>query len=388
MIATSPGQFASAGSGDVPPFEQVRDDVWALGVAMPGGHIPFSLCYLLRDSAGGIHVIDPGWDSAENWAVLEAALAALDSTVAAVRSIIGTHRHPDHVGMADRLRSASGAPVLLHEGESAAAASSGPVRQTSVADLELQLDAWAVPEERRPEFHAVILQKPEHIPVAVDVRLEDGQRLDIPGFDLVAIWTPGHTLGHVCFRDDARELMFTGDHVLPTMHAGLGLGGAGESNPLGDYLHSLARVGEYPDHEALPGHGYRFTGLKGRADEHADHHLKRSREVAAVLAEGGDPTIWEIAGRLSWSAGWENLKGFFAYSALLQTAMHRDFVTGIAHSPLMKKRGRSGSGDEQLERRRRGRRVDEVARVAPQPGEDPYQVRDIVGRQPGHLEDL
>jgi glyoxylase-like metal-dependent hydrolase (beta-lactamase superfamily II) len=344
MTATSARQFASVTSGDVPALEQVRPDIWALGVAMPGGHIPFSLCYLLRDSVGGIHIIDPGWDSDANWAGLEAALSSLGTTAAEVRSIIGTHRHPDHVGMADRLRSVSGAPLILHEAESTSAAS-GPVRQTGLADLELQLDEWAVPADRRPEFRSISLDGAENQPVTVDSTVRDGERLDIPGFDLLVIWTPGHTRGHLCLRDEVRNVMFTGDHVLPTMHAGLGLGGAattnavgglgatnavggpGATNAVGDYLRSLAQVSAYPEHEVLPGHGYRFTGLAARATESAEHHLRRSREVAAVLSEDGEPSIWEIASRLTWSAGWENLTGFFAYSALSQTAMHRDFVT-------------------------------------------------------------
>ena len=283
MTATSAEQFASASTGEVPPLEQVRHDVWALGVAMPGDRIAFSLCYLLRDADGGIHIIDPGWDSAANWAALETALAALGSSAAAVKSTIGTHRHPDHMGMAERVRGASGARVVLHEAESSSA---GPVRQTSLTDLEAQLDEWAVPHRRRPEFRPIISRGPLNLPLGIDVTVTDGQRLDIPGFDLVATLTPGHTLGHMCLRDDARRLMFTGDHVLPTMHGGLGLGGRGRANPLGDYLDSLARVAAYPDHEAFPGHGYRFTDLAGRANEHAEHHLKRSREVDSVLAEG------------------------------------------------------------------------------------------------------
>jgi glyoxylase-like metal-dependent hydrolase (beta-lactamase superfamily II) len=327
MTATSAQQFAAVERGDIAPLEQVRRDVWALGVAMPGGRIPFSLCYLLRDSSGGIHLVDPGWDSDANWRGLEAALAALGATAASVRSIIGTHRHPDHVGMADRLRSASGAPLIMHEAESTSAAS-GPVRQTGLAELELQLDEWAVPEDRRSEFRSIPLDGAEHLPVTVEKAVRDGESLDVPGFDLIATWTPGHTQGHLCLRDDARNLMFTGDHVLPTMNAGLGLGGAGQTNALSDYLRSLQRIGEYPEHEVLPGHGYRFTGLDLRAAESAEHHLERAREVAAVLNEGGEPGIWEIASRLTWSAGWENLRGFFAYSALTQTAMHRDYVMG------------------------------------------------------------
>lgn len=98
------------------------------------------------------------------------------------------------------------------------------------------------------------------------------------------------------------------------------------SNPVADYVASIARVRRYGHYEALPGHGHRFTGLGERADESAGHQLKRAREVAVVLEAVGEPTVWDLASRLTWTAGWEGLQGFQLLSALSQTEMHRDFV--------------------------------------------------------------
>ena len=42
-----------------------------------------------------------------------------------------------------------------------------------------------------------------------------------------------------------RGLLFTGDHVLPTVFPGLGLGGATPSNPLADYLSSVDALRPY-----------------------------------------------------------------------------------------------------------------------------------------------
>ena len=83
----------------------------------------------------------------------------------------------------------------------------------------------------------------------------------------------------------------------------------------------------YPDHEVLPGHGYRFQGVADRCSETAGHHLRRSREVAAVLANAPHSSTWEIAAGLTWSVGWPNLVDFLLFSALAQTEMHRDYLT-------------------------------------------------------------
>ncbi|MHA7279700.1 MBL fold metallo-hydrolase [Arthrobacter sp. MDT2-2] len=330
MDSTSTRQADAVGRGELPPLDRVRDDVWALAQPMPGGHLAYSFTYLLQGADGGVHVVDPGWDSDANWDRLTAALAEIaPGRSGAVTGITGTHLHPDHVGMAARLRDASGARLALH-GTERRALEGHSTRVLDVDEVMGKLEGWGVPGGRRSELAQYVDRSPEGLVLAVDRVLTDGDVLPVPGFRLEVMATPGHTAGHICLRDDDRGLLFTGDHVLPTVFAGLGLGGPTASNPLADYLASIDRVRRFPDHEALPGHGYRFRGLAGRAEECAEHHLKRAREVASVLADedprSGGPSIWDIAARLTWTAGWEGLEGFQLLSALTQTEMHRDFV--------------------------------------------------------------
>ncbi|THJ68784.1 MBL fold metallo-hydrolase [Arthrobacter echini] len=317
----------------MPALEEVREDVWALAQPMPGGHLAYSFSYLLRRDDGGVHVIDPGWDSAANWERLLSALTTLTPGRAgadAVTGIIGTHLHPDHVGLAAHLRAASGAPLALH-GVERRVLERHSTRLLDLDEALARLEAWGVPEGRRRELVGFVDRSPEHLALSVDQDLVDGELLDLPGFRVEVMATPGHTAGHICLRDDERGLLYTGDHVLPTVFAGLGLGGPTASNPLADYIVSVARLEPYGSYEALPGHEHRFRGLAERARTCLDHHLVRTREVAAIL-EGttpgsGGPSIWEIASRLTWTARWNGLAGLHLLSALRQTEMHVDFVT-------------------------------------------------------------
>lgn len=43
-----------------PLLEPVRDDVWALAQPMSQAYLRYSFAYLLRDTDGWLHVIDPG----------------------------------------------------------------------------------------------------------------------------------------------------------------------------------------------------------------------------------------------------------------------------------------------------------------------------------------
>lgn len=296
-------------------FETIAEGVHAVRVPMPGGGLPYSLAYLVEDDDGRLHVIDPGSPTDGATRTLLDAVDALGRTPRDIASIVITHLHADHAGGAAAVRAASGGALLMHAREAAAAAALA--RGVPAPDL----DTWGVPADRRPELLAAVAS-----PVAVglpapDAVLADGDILDIPGRRVRVLWTPGHTPGHLCLHDEDAGLVFTGDHVLPTVNSGLGLGGPTATNPIADYLAGLGRIGEL-DGLALPGHEHPFTGLAERTAALREHHLRRSREVAAH--PGG--TVWEIARDLTWTGGWDSLAGFTLLSALSQTAQHRDFV--------------------------------------------------------------
>jgi glyoxylase-like metal-dependent hydrolase (beta-lactamase superfamily II) len=95
-VATSAAQRRAFDDGSLPQPERIRDNVWALATPMPGGvmGMRYTLTYLLRSTDGHVHVVDPGWDSDDNAALLAAALNRVGGPLG---SIIVTHLHPDHL---------------------------------------------------------------------------------------------------------------------------------------------------------------------------------------------------------------------------------------------------------------------------------------------------
>lgn len=321
MQATSSSQYDSTVKATVPDLERVRENVWAMPMPMPWGSVPYSLTYFIRDSGGGVHVVDPGYASVDNWGVMAFSLRSIGHSLTDVASIVVSHLHVDHAGLAERLRKSSGARIIMHRDEQSALD-----HLVDTDHTKLECDVWGVPSDRRTEIDNVGLASEAYPAFTADELVDDGDVIDVPGRDLSVIHTPGHTTGSMCLRLAGESIIFSGDHVLPAVYPGLGLGGDNGRNPIADYLSSLERIALYDDHEVLPGHGYRFTGLAQRAERTAAHHRRRTSEVARVLLNKPNATVWEIAGQLTWTAGWESMRGFYLQSALSQTAMHMDYV--------------------------------------------------------------
>ncbi len=324
---TSQAQFQALVEGRTPEPERLNDSTFCVPLPIEHGFVHDTLCYVLEGSDGRLHLIDPGTDTDENWGMLKAGLARFGTSVDSIASIVVTHMHPDHLGMAQRVHSETGALIAMHGWESTAISSM--IRSNSGTD---RWEQWGVPRDKRP-----VLDWPtdSHTwdSVHPDVLLDDDQLLDIAGRRIRVLWTPGHTYGHICLRDEEAGVLFSGDHILPMIYPGLGLGGPTPTSPIGHYIESLHRVAEHDD-EVAPGHGYRFEGLAERCGAIEAHHLRRSEEVGIALAKDPQASVWEVASQVTWSAGWENLNAYILSSALSQTSMHMQYLTesAAAHS--------------------------------------------------------
>lgn len=320
-VPTSPAQTAAISVGEVPPVELVNDGVWSVPLAIPPGRMPYTLSYALQGS-DGIHLVDPGWDTDGNYERVMAFAAEVDRPL---RSVIITHLHPDHMGLALRLRDRHGLPLVMHAAEQRATVAMAELYQ-SPERQRAEVVGWGTPPDRVDEVLS-FAREIERVAVIADSLVEEGDAIPIEGREVRVLHTPGHTPGSMCLQDMNTGVVMTGDHVLPHVHPGVGLGGPTPSNPLQDYLHSLERIGQLDAREVLPGHGYRFTGLAERAAHIASHHRARTSQVERVLAEADSAaTAWDVASRLTWSRGWDGLARHYIVAALRQTVMHMRLV--------------------------------------------------------------
>ena len=165
-------------------------------------------------------VVDPGDD-------IERVLAIVQRHGLTVKQIVITHGHIDHIGGAMKLKGATGAPILMHEGD---------LEQIPMLEIQASWIGVAPPPATK-----------------VDSLLKDGAKLWVGGLEATAIHTPGHTEGSSCLYFPAEKKLIAGDTLFAGSIGRTDLPG-GSFEKIIDSLQT--RVLALPDDAVvIPGHG-------------------------------------------------------------------------------------------------------------------------------------
>ena len=123
-------------------------------------------------------VIDPGDE-------IEDIQAILAKHGLRVKAIVITHAHIDHIGGAEKLKAATGAPVYLNAND-----------QELYDNLDMQAGWLGVATPERTE---------------IDVEAREGQKLTLGPAEFQVIHTPGHTQGSISIWIPAENKLVAGD---------------------------------------------------------------------------------------------------------------------------------------------------------------------------------
>lgn len=255
--------------------------------------LPFRLdhvnVYLIRNGVG--------WTAVDSGLGTDACKDAWKAVLAGplrgqgLASLVVTHFHPDHVGLAGWLTSrfdlgmSMPRPEYLHS----------LLLQHAPADLGaevfrpfyqlhgLSAEATEIVLSRGHEY----LRRTTGVPPSYH-RIKHGDTLAIGGRDLRVLTGGGHSLEQAMLYQPAEKLFFAADQVIARISPNVSVHPMEpDLDALGIYLRSLAdtRAAVAADVLVLPGHGLPFYGLHDRIDALMAHHAARCAEIAAACRE-------------------------------------------------------------------------------------------------------
>ncbi len=254
---------------------------------------PPSVNAYVIEGGDGLTLIDCGVDWAQGHHSLTTGLAAVGLEPAGIHTLVVSHLHPDHVGMAPRLVREWGVKTVMHS-----RAAKLVDRYNDTAGFLQRTNELAnrhgVPPTHRAAF-VDVGERPDWMPLIdpPDQVVDDGDRLSIDGdrqFEIMH--TPGHEPAHICLRDSRTGALFAGDHILPRITPFVGYDELFE-DVLGDFLESLRRIERlqigltYPAHGAVVEHG------SARASQLLLHHQRRLIDMLEVIDPTGS-SAWEV----------------------------------------------------------------------------------------------
>lgn len=205
--------------------ERLDEDTW---VVSEYRHWEHTHCYLLLGRERAL-LIDTGLGVAPLAPVVR-ELTGLPVTAAL------THAHWDHIGGLGEFRER-----LVHESEAPWLSGSFPV-PISVVQSNLTLPPHDFPSDFDPKGYALYSGGPTSI-------LSDGQAIDLGDRTVTVLHTPGHSPGHLCFWEEERGALYSGDLLYQ--------GKLDLFYPTTDpaaFLSSVRRVSALPIRTLRPGH--------------------------------------------------------------------------------------------------------------------------------------
>lgn len=168
-------------------------------------------------------VIDPGEEAAR----LMQQIREQGLTVAA---ILLTHGHFDHAGAAEELSALCNAPIYAHEAEK------------ETLESEKLNACWMI--GRKETYRA-------------DLFVKDEQELDLAGFHIRVLFTPGHTRGGCCYYFPYENVVFSGDTLFQMSVGRTDLEGGSMSQIVRSIQEKLMPLPEQT--VVYPGHGEATT---------------------------------------------------------------------------------------------------------------------------------
>jgi len=262
-------------------------------------------CYLLEGSP--LTLIDTGPYIETGVSLIDDSLRPYGYSHADIERILLTHGHVDHVGNtraiqdAVRISGQEEPEVWIHEMDAHRIID---YEAYTASRMQAYLDVMVsggVPRDMVSQYSKEGLVKYfGQFGDSVDsVNILSEQNHFESGIGPIDIlWTPGHSLGSVCFLAHEREVAFCGDHVLGTISSNPSLDFEGKLGiSMERYLTSLEAIESFGHYVPLPGHRDPIFDLGARIIELKKDYRNKLRRTKRMLKDGPQ-TLFELSRKL------------------------------------------------------------------------------------------
>jgi glyoxylase-like metal-dependent hydrolase (beta-lactamase superfamily II) len=241
-------------------------------------------------------------ENAEGWTVLDTGLGTDDCRMAweallngplsgqRLTSMVVTHFHPDHVGLAGWLADRFALPLSMPRPEYLYSLA----LQYAPGDLGADMHR---PFYRRHGLSAEVteavlsrgheyLRRTSGVPTTYH-RIQHGDTMALGSRVFRVITGGGHALEQAMLYRPEERLFFAADQVIARISPNVSVHAMEpDLDALGIYLRSLAALRDAVAHDVLvlPGHGLPFYGLHKRIAELMEHHAQRCQAIADACA--------------------------------------------------------------------------------------------------------
>ncbi|MCD9022759.1 MBL fold metallo-hydrolase [Cohnella silvisoli] len=260
--------------------------------------LPFSLkwvnAYLLPEENGWT-LIDPGLHTNETEHFWLAVMSEYEIRWQDIRTIVVTHHHPDHFGMAGWFQQRTDATVYLSQVALDSANRLWSEHEAFSDELtEAFLMHGMAPEltEDMREHMRGFREKVSPQPADLSI-LQPGGTFGMGGVEWNVLMGEGHAPGHLIFYDSVSGWLLCGDQILPDISPNIGWMPGGDPDPLGSFLNSLQEMLPLEVKMVFPGHRDPFSLFRQRIEELIDHHEHRLMKMAEIIGNE-DKSAFEV----------------------------------------------------------------------------------------------
>ena len=296
--------------------------------------------YLIRGDKGYL-LVDSGWNTDISFNTMHNHLIKTGVSFGDISQIVVTHVHPDHYGMAGRIKQLSGATIAMHRREEELIESRYIHLDGLLHETDRMLVANGVPYDEMVAMRDATVGMEKYIsPAYPDIRLRDGDTVTTGEFTFRVLWTPGHSSGHLCLYEPDKKVLLSGDHILPKITPNISVHPQSIENPLGRYIDALKDVRKLDVKLVLPGHDEPFTDARGRIDAIIEHHIQRNLEILIALQHETKNT-YQIAHEIIWAnvSRFPDLPAFHKRMAVFETRAHLDMMTAEGNLDVLPRKG-------------------------------------------------